>query len=125
MRIQMCLSRTTTLAMKEYKEIKFGDSEARVTSGFLVGMAYKALQPKLSTIDWKEIDSAVIPNVTKNNDITITRVQTTLNLDISILDGINRLQEDFVEAFGTKKIYKPFVIKLILLAALLQEKGQI
>ena len=122
MRIQMRLSRPAVVAMQEYKIIKFGDPNAKVTSGYLVGMAWKCIKPKLSQIDWKKVNTIKIPNVTDNTDNSLEGLQTALNLEASVLQDIEELQRQFIGIFGTKKIFKPFVIKLILFAALLEEK---
>ena len=125
MRIQMRLSRPTVAAIQEYKQIKFADPKAKITNGYLVGMAYKAIQDELSRIDWQAINSMDIPNVTKNYDNSITDLQTALNLEATILSGIEKLQKDFMSVFSTKKMFKPFVVKLILFAAILKEKDNL
>ena len=121
MRIQMRLSRPTVVAIQEYKQIKFADPKAKITNGYLVGMAYKAIQNDLDRIDWQAINSMDIPNVTKNYDDSISDLQTALNLEAAVLDGIEKLQNKFMSVFSTKKMFKPFVIKLILFAAILKE----
>lgn len=117
----MRLSRPTVVAIQEYKQIKFADPKAKVTNGYLVGMAYKAIQNDLDRIDWQAINSMDIPNVTKNYDDSISDLQTALNLEAAVLDGIEKLQNKFMSVFSTKKMFKPFVIKLILFAAILKE----
>ena len=121
MRIQMRLSRPTVVAIQEYKQIKFADPKAKVTNGYLVGMAYKAIQNDLDRIDWQAINSMDIPNVTKNYDDSISDVQTAINLEAAVVEGIEKLQNKFMSVFSTKKMFKPFVIKLILFAAILKE----
>ncbi len=118
MRIQMRLSRDTVLAMQQYKIIMFNDPYARVTLGYLVGMAYKEIENKINTIDWKTLNTSNIIGVTGNNDENITGLQTALNLEQSVIYGIERLRKCFIDVFNTKRIYKPFVIKLILFAAI-------
>jgi len=122
MRIQMRLSRPAVVAIQEYKIMRFGDPNAKVTSGYLVGMAWKSIKPKLSQIDWQKVNSSKIPNVTNNTDNSLEGLQTALNIEASVLQDIEELQNEFIGIFGTKKIYKPFVIKLILFAALLEEE---
>lgn len=126
MRIQMRLSRPTVVAIQEYKQIKFADPKAKITNGYLVGMAYKAIQNDLDRIDWKAINSMDIPNVTINyDDNSISDLQTALNLEKTVLDGIEILQNKFIDVFSTKRMFKPFVIKLILFAAILKETGKL
>ena len=126
MRIQMRLSRPTVVAIQEYKQIKFADPKAKITNGYLVGMAYKAIQNDLDRIDWKAINSMDIPNVTINyDDNSISDLQTALNLEAAVLDGIENLQNKFMDVFSTKRMFRPFVIKLILFAAILKETGKL
>lgn len=123
MRIQMKLSRVTIIAMEEYKRLKFKGVNTRIMQGYLVGMAYKSIHSRLSEIDWPSINNAIVPNVTdaKGNEKEVLGQQTALNLEAEVLEGIEALQAEFMTVFGTKKMYKPFVIKCILLAAILQE----
>lgn len=126
MRIQMRLSRPTVVAIQEYKQIKFADPKAKITNGYLVGMAYKAIHNDLDRIDWKAINSMDIPNVTINyDDNSISDLQTALNLEKTVLDGIEILQIKFMNVFSTKRMFKPFVIKLILFAAILKETNKL
>lgn len=127
MRIQMRLSRPTVVAIQEYKQIKFADPKAKITNGYLVGMAYKAIQNDLDRIDWKAINSMGISNVTINyDDNSISDLQTALNLEEAVLNGIENLQNKFMNnVFQTKRMFRPFVIKLILFAAILKEKGNL
>ncbi|MEK3873283.1 MULTISPECIES: hypothetical protein [Paenibacillus] len=123
MRIQMRLSRPTVVAMQEYKRIKFADPEAKVTNGYLIGMALKSIKNELPQIDWIQINSVAIPNVTENNDKSLDSLQTALNIEAAILQDIEELQRIFMDVFKTKKMFKPFVIKLILFAAILKENN--
>ncbi|MEK4730630.1 hypothetical protein [Paenibacillus sp. FSL L8-0641] len=123
MRIQMRLSRPAVVAMQEYKKIKFADPDAKVTNGYLIGMAFKSIKHELTQIDWIKTNSITIPNVTENNDESLDSLQTALNIEASILQDIEELQRDFMIVFGTKKMFKPFVIKLILFAAILKEQN--
>lgn len=123
----MRLSRPTVVAIQEYKQIKFADPKAKITNGYLVGMAYKAIQNDLDRIDWKAINSMGISNVTINyDDNSISDLQTALNLEEAVLNGIENLQNKFMNnVFQTKRMFRPFVIKLILFAAILKEKGNL
>lgn len=119
----MRLSRPTVVAMQEYKRIKFADPEAKVTNGYLIGMALKSIKNELPQIDWIQINSVAIPNVTENNDKSLDSLQTALNIEAAILQDIEELQRIFMDVFKTKKMFKPFVIKLILFAAILKENN--
>ena len=119
----MRLSRPAVVAMQVYKIIKFDDPNAKITSGYLVGMAWKSIKPNLSRIDWQKVNTVQVPSVTDNNDPSLQGLQTALNLEAGVLQDIEQLQRDFIIIFGTKKIFKPFVIKLILFAVILDENG--
>ena len=125
MRLQMRLSRPAVAAIQEYKQIRFADPKARITNGYLVGMAYKSIREELKKIDWKAVNAAEIVNVTKNYDATVTDLQTALNLEADVLEGVEELQKYFMEVFSTKKMFKPFVIKLVLFAAILKEENSL
>lgn len=99
----MRLSRPAVVAMQEYKKIKFADPDAKVTNGYLIGMAFKSIKHELTQIDWIKTNSITIPNVTENNDESLDSLQTALNIEASILQDIEELQRDFMIVFGTKK----------------------
>lgn len=123
MRIQMRLSRPTVIAMQEYKRIKFADPEAKVTNGYLIGMAFKSIKDELEQIDWVKVNLSKIPNVTESNNKSLENLQTALNIEATVLNGIEELQRNFISIFDTKKMFKPFVIKLVLFAAILKENN--
>ncbi|MED3629507.1 hypothetical protein P5643_01225 [Bacillus subtilis] len=125
MRLQMKLSRPAVLSFNEFKRIVYGDPNIKVTNGYVLGAAYNTLIPKLSTIDWKQVDKKHIENVTNSNDKSISGVHTTLNIESSILNGIEKIQKDFLEIFNTKRIHKSFVVKLVMFAAILERNNDL
>ncbi|MDA2407151.1 hypothetical protein CN681_12895 [Bacillus toyonensis] len=120
MRVKIKLSRHTVIAFQEFKKLLYGDPDMKVTNGYVLGAAFKSLESSLSSINWEEIDKSPIPNVTDNNDKSIVGVDTTLNIESSILKGIEKLQKDFLNIFKAKRIHKSYVVKLIMYAAILQ-----
>ena len=114
----MKLSRTTVLAFNEFKRLKYDDPNIRITNGYLLGVAYKSLIPVLSSIEWEQIVNEPIQNVTVNEDQTVEGVKTTLNLEQTVLDGIESLQKEFLTVFKAKRIHKAFVVKMVMLAAI-------
>lgn len=118
----MKLGRPAVVAISRYKELKFQDPNARVSTGYLVGAAYKEIQEDIPNIDWVKLNSAFIPGVT-GNDESIGPLQTALTMDAGVLERIEELQRDLMAEFGTKRMFKPFVIKLILFAAILKENN--
>lgn len=125
MRIQMKLGRATVVAIRRYKQLKFLDENARVSTGYLVGTAYRQIQGDLPNIDWVKLNSAFIPGVTDNADESIGSLQTALTMDAGVLEHIEELQKDLMAEFETKRMFKPFVIKLVLFAAILKENGNL
>lgn len=122
MRIQMKLSRITILAFREFKIIKYGDPNIRITNGYLLGVAYKSIEPIFSSIEWENIEKKALPYFSIYDEEVIDSVITTLNIERDILEGIEQLQKHFLTVFGTKRIHKAFVVKLIMLAAILNSK---
>lgn len=125
MRIKMKLSRLTVLAFQEYKRLTYGDPNITVTNGYVLGSAFKYIQPDLISINWEEINASHIPNVTDNVDKSIVGVDTTLNVDKSVSDGIDDLQRKFLTVFGTKRVYRAFVVKLVIYAAILKQNNKL
>ncbi|GIO28063.1 hypothetical protein [Ornithinibacillus bavariensis] len=125
MRIKIKLSRSTVLAFQEYKRLTYGDPNITVTNGYVLGSAFKSIQPDLPSIKWEKVNASPIPNVTDNNDKSIVGVDTTLNIDKSVLDGIDELQRKFLAVFGTKRVYRAFVVKLVIYAAILKQNNML
>ncbi|MBU7542395.1 hypothetical protein KGP38_07260 [Lactococcus lactis] len=125
MRIQLKFGRDTMLALNELKILLFGDPNITVTQGYIVEQAYKLV--KIDKIEnpkdfWLELSAIKLSNIIETDDETIQGVKTTLNLDSETIDGINKLQHDFLTYFNNKRIHRAYVIKLILFAAILELK---
>lgn len=123
MRVQMKLSRTTVLAFNEFKRLVYGDPHITITNGYVLGVAYNSIKTKLSTFNWKDINEANIPNVTVNGDKNVEGVKTTLNIEQSIMKGVEELQKKLKEELGGKRIHRAFVVKLIMFAAIINHDG--
>ena len=123
MRKQLALSRTVMLGMREYRALLYG--EAPVQNGFIVGLAYNNLQPDLGDIDWVRVNLYEREFLAKYGDAGTQRVKTTINIRADVAAGLEPLRAALIEEniFGTARIYLPFVIKLLILGALLQAKG--
>ncbi|MEH7463711.1 hypothetical protein V7166_16945 [Bacillus thuringiensis] len=122
MRVPMKLNRITVLALNKFKQIKYDDPDINVTTGHVLSVAYELIEPSIQEIDWKMVNKMNIPNVTNNNDESIMKVNTTLNLAESVVKGIEALQQHFREVYDTDRVFKTFVVKLILFAAILQNE---
>ena len=116
----MKLNRITVLAFNEFKRIKYEGQDITVTNGHVLTSAYELLIPKLNNIHWKKVNKTDIPNVSDNKDNTVGQVNTTLNIKETVSDGILDLQISFKDVFETDRVFKTFVVKLILFAAILE-----
>jgi len=129
-RIQMQLSRPTLLAFKEYKRLVYGDSEINATNGYVLGVALRGILEDISStktldnldsidsIPWVNVAKDEVPNVTNSNDKDVVRTKTTLTMDKEINDALVVLQSEFKSIFGTQRIYKAFVVKMIMFASI-------
>lgn len=126
-RVPMKLNRITVLALNEYKRIKYLDMDMGVTNGDVLSSAYNSIASNMIEIDWKIVNKTFIPNVSDNKDMEITNVNTTFTVEETVVKGIEKMQDYFKEHFETSRVYKTFVVKLILFAAILkfnEEKGE-
>ena len=127
MRLQLRLDRVTNLAIKRWKEIKYADNNARVTAGFVIGEAWKSIATVYEQIDWAKIADDTqnyFTNEAIRKEIE-TKSGTTVNLKESVITDIEKMQTYLPSIFKVGRVYKPFAIKLILLAAIQLEKGEI
>lgn len=130
MRLKIQLSRPTLLAFKSFKSIVYGDENLNATNGYILGVALKELLPIISStndienldlvdrIEWKELLGKSILNVTDSDDKEIVRTRTTLTIESSVYNALNVLQNQFLTIFDTKRIYRAFVVKMVLFAAI-------
>ena len=130
MRLKIQLSRPTLLAFKSFKSIVYGDENLNATNGYILGVALKELLPIISStndienldlvdkIEWKELLEKFIPNVTDSNDTETVRTRTTLTIEHSVYNALNVLQNQFLKIFDAQRIYRAFVVKMILFAAI-------
>lgn len=125
MRVPLSLSRTVMLGIKEYRALIYGD--APVQNGFIVGLSYKNLSSDLHKIDWVKVNLYEKEFLNKYGDVSTKRTKTSLNLEKDISNGIEALRSILVDenVFGTSRIYLPFVIKLLILSAILQKDGKL
>lgn len=130
MRLKIQLSRPTLLAFKSFKSIAYGDENLNATNGYILGVALKELLPIISStndienldlvdrIEWKELLKKSILNVTDSDDTETVRTRTTLTIEHSVYNALNVLQNQFLTIFDAKRIYRAFVVKMVLFAAI-------
>ena len=125
MRVQLALSRTVMLGIKEYRILLYG--EAPVQNGFIVGLTYKNLLSDLEKIDWIKVNLFEKEFLAKYGDEKTMRTKTTLNIETDSWKGIEALRATLVDKniFGTSRLYVPFIIKLLILGAILQNNGRL
>lgn len=123
-RIKIRLNRLTVLSFKEFKKLKYGDSEIPVSDSYVVTEAYKMICPKIEKIRWGEIDKAIIPNVSNNRDFPVTSLPTTLSLESDVSLGLRNLQRKMVEV-AQSRVFFSFVVKVVMYAAILEFHGQL
>lgn len=96
------------------------NEEVPISKSYLVKRAISEIP--LKNISWEKVrdfdfeEALVISN---------KGIQTALNLERSMIDILEQLRMEFKEEFETKRIYRPFVIKLIIKAAIIKQKGKI
>lgn len=123
-RLKIRLNRLTILAFKEFKKLKYGDSEIPVSDSYVVTEAYKMILPKIEKIQWNKINKAIIPNVSDNTDFPVTSLPTTLSLESDILLGLRNLQRKMAEV-AQSRIFFSFVVKVVMYAVILDFHGQL
>lgn len=114
------------LGIREYRTTLYGD--APVQNGFIVGVSYKNLAPNLTTIDWVKVNLYEREFLQKfDAESGVQRSKTTINIETEVLDGIENLRKTLVfeNTFGTSRLYLPFVIKLLILGAILNTNGNL
>lgn len=121
-KLQMKLSGETLALFDQYlqtldKEILV-NSNMRINKAFLLKQALGCIP--LTRIDWKQVRDFKL-----NVMINTKGVQTTLILENDIITIIEQLRKQIISEFNTRRIYRPFIIKLIVKAALIKQLGKI
>lgn len=113
------------LGIKEYRSLLYGD--APVQNGFIVGLSYKNLVSDLHKVDWIKINLFEKEFLENYSDEGSQRTKTTINIETEVFEGIEVLRSELVKQnlFGTSRIYVPFVIKLLILGAILKKNGKL
>lgn len=124
MRVKVRLGRDSVIALNEVKSILFENVNTRVTNGYIIGKAWNKIVSNKDRIDWYKVGTEKISSIADNKDSSIVGVQTTLNLEESILDSIKEFQYSLSQEY--KEIYYfPYVVKLILFAVILEQNGKL
>ena len=121
--LQMKLSGSTIAACDDLEEMWFGDYDTGISRSFIVSRALAEIFPKRNEVEWEEVNWYAKANY----DGEGVGRQTALDLNDDEIEKLTIMQKEFVTVFGTKKIYKPFVVKMIVVAELFykgMEKGE-
>jgi len=125
MRLQMRLGQVAMTAghmlQQDYQDEYHG---AKVQLGHVLKRALDDLSSS-DAVDWKNVDKMSYKFFKSDELLDSIVAGTTLNLTQDTFEKISELQNQFVEIFGTQRIYRPFVIKLIFVAALIKRKDQL
>ena len=66
----------------------------------------------------EENGKVTLGNVTDSDDTETVRTRTTLTIEHSVYNALNVLQNQFLTIFDAKRIYRAFVVKMVLFAAI-------
>ena len=82
-RLGIKLNRESVIALKELKKIFYGDSEIPISDGFLIGEAFKKIEPVVNQKDWELLNDkkTSVPGITDNKDPQFESMRTTLTID--------------------------------------------
>ena len=127
MKLQMQISKFTGLILRELKMIYEEESDGVLTYqyGGVIKRAWQSISDK--KIDWEKLNAHTLTHSFEDKDVVkkATVFSTTLNLSNEVCTAIENLQEEFIEIFETARVYKPFVVKLIVFAGLMVAKNKI
>lgn len=125
-RLGIKLNRESVIALKELKKIFYGDSEIPISDGFLIGEAFKKIEPVVNQIDWELLNDkkTSVPGITDNKDPQFESMRTTLAIDKTVFQKMKMLQENLIkETRG--RVFFSFVVKSVLFAAILQHNNDL
>lgn len=110
MQLQMKLSGETLSALEVVCDLMYGDSNANISKGYLIEKLLFICSPEFDEIDWKAINEMKFDEIDYNRP----SLQTALVISDQCYELLNEFQKKLSKILGTKKVYKPYVIKLIL-----------
>lgn len=124
MKIQMQISKFNAILLRELKRIYEEQSGGVLNFKYngVIKKAWYSIKDE-KNIDWVEINEKAETFCFKDKEMVskATTFSTTLNLNSEIIEDIEKLQIEFKTIFDCSRVYKPFVIKLILFKAYLNE----
>lgn len=110
--LQMKLAGSTIAACDDLEEMWFGDYDTGISRSFIVSRALAEIFPRRNEVEWEEVNWYAKANY----DGEGVGRQTALDLNDDEIEKLTIMQKEFISIFGTKKIYKPFVVKMLVVA---------
>lgn len=110
MQLQMKLSGEALSAMEVVCKLMFGDANVNISKGYLIERLLFICSSELDKADWKAINEMKFDEIDYNRP----SLQTALVISDECNELLNEYQKKISATLGTKRIYKPYVIKLIL-----------
>ena len=108
MQLQMKLSSEVISALDLVKTELF-QTESNVSRGFIVEQVCSIQQSEIEETNWMEVSELKIEGITYGGE----SLQTALVISDECEKFLRRCQKLFAEQFGLKRVYIPFVIKLL------------
>ncbi len=120
MRKQFQLNKETDEILRYLKKEYEKENDVKATYGFIVNRIVEKLNPDFSKIDWKLVRDTK-SNKAPKRDKSSKEYNTALNLTISADNNIIELTNVIPKELGLSKVYKAFVVKMILRAYYLKD----
>lgn len=120
MRVKVRIGKDTVVAFKEVERILQDELKTKLTNGDLLSHSWERISSKVNYINWLELAKVDIYKIINDYSNTIVGVQTTLTIEEKTLNSIKEFQFSLAKEFG-QLVYFPFVVKLILFAAILDD----
>ncbi len=108
--LQMKISYDILDACDAVEEVWYGDYDTGISRSYLVSRALAEIFPKRDEMDWIGIEDYATETYPKSKEA----IHTELDLSDEEIKQLEIMRNEFVEMFNNKKIYKPFVIKMLL-----------
>lgn len=115
MQLQMKLSGEALSAIEVVCELMFGDSQTNIAKGYLIERLVFLCDADFDNVDWKKINEMKFEEI----DYSRPALQTALVISEECDQKLVEFQKKLADILGTKRIYKPYVIKLILMHSIM------
>ena len=107
--LQMKISYDILDACDAVEEVWYGDYDTGVSRSYIISRALAEIFPQRDGMDWIGIEDYASETYPKSKEA----IHTELDLSDEQIEQLEIMRNEFVEMFGNKKIYKPFVLKML------------